>query len=179
MARQNYNFIDEIGNQYTYLTVLERGTNTKYGGVQWRCRCTCGTIKLVRGQHLRGGKITSCGCRSREIRTHWARDRVTNGNINWRPRPDGYVRGTAKYHPLGNGAMVYQHWHNFWLYHNRADWVVEVRKSGATLHHKNGIRDDNRPENLELRMPGQHPQGWSVEAMIEVLEGMGNRIEAP
>lgn len=41
--------------------------------------------------------------------------------------------------------------------------------SGETVHHGPGGRADNRPENLELRAPGKHKQGWSIKEMKNYL----------
>jgi len=41
---------------------------------------------------------------------------------------------------------------------------------GETVHHGVGGRADNRPENLELRAPGKHAKGWSIQEMKRYLE---------
>lgn len=61
--------IDEIGNTYGYLTVLERAPNSKEGRAMWKCRCKCGNELVVLGKHLRSGNTKSCGCYQRERAT--------------------------------------------------------------------------------------------------------------
>ena len=56
---------DLTGQRFGSLTVIERAEN-RNGRPYWLCKCDCGTIKEVRGQHLRYGKIVSCGCVGRE-----------------------------------------------------------------------------------------------------------------
>lgn len=66
--------IDETGNVYGYLTVIDLNTDLKYKNTQdkklrafWNCQCKCGNIYVAQGKLLREGKITSCGCRSQSL----------------------------------------------------------------------------------------------------------------
>ncbi len=57
------NAIDETGNVYGMLRVVERALNSASGLVRWRCVCDCGRERVVRAAHLRGPRsATSCGC---------------------------------------------------------------------------------------------------------------------
>lgn len=57
--------IDETGNTYGYLTVIERAKeNSK--DVKWLCKCKCGNEVIVRGSSLRNGNTKSCGCLQKE-----------------------------------------------------------------------------------------------------------------
>lgn len=59
---------DDLTNQrFGRLTVLgDVRKRTKNGKVLWHCLCECGTVTFVRGDHLKNGKITSCGCLNEE-----------------------------------------------------------------------------------------------------------------
>lgn len=56
-------FIDETGNIYGSLTVIERCFEPKG---YWKCRCTCGQIDYIPGTKLRNGQIVACAdCRKK------------------------------------------------------------------------------------------------------------------
>lgn len=55
--------INEIGNKYGKLTVVERYFADKtHRGAEWICRCECGKEIVVRGYDLRKHHTVSCGC---------------------------------------------------------------------------------------------------------------------
>lgn len=53
--------INLVGQKFEHLTVLKRDTTKKEEKAYWICKCDCGNIASVRGDHLRDGSITSCG----------------------------------------------------------------------------------------------------------------------
>ena len=61
-------FIDLTGQRFGRLVVIERVENAKDKHPQWLCKCDCGTIKVIKGKHLRNGDIVSCGCYAKEQR---------------------------------------------------------------------------------------------------------------
>lgn len=64
---------------------------------------------------------------------------------------DGYVRAWApNHHRADNNGRVYEH-----ILVAEAAFGVAVTRD-VHVHHINGVRDDNRPENLEVLAPGDH-----------------------
>lgn len=57
--------IDLTGQTFGKLKVLKKAEN-KSGKAYWTCQCECGTIKDIRGSHLRSGSIISCGCQGKK-----------------------------------------------------------------------------------------------------------------
>lgn len=60
----NGTFVDEVGNRYGKLVVLEKDEElsiTKHRA-HWLCKCDCGNFKIVSSKCLRDGKTKSCGC---------------------------------------------------------------------------------------------------------------------
>jgi len=61
------NLIDITGNKYGRLSVLGRGLNRGDKRTWWKCVCDCGTEVEVRGNYLKNGRTTSCGCYQKEF----------------------------------------------------------------------------------------------------------------
>ena len=57
----NKPYIDLSGKRFGRWTAIEY-----VGRSKWRCKCDCGTIKVVQGRHLKSGASKSCGCYEHE-----------------------------------------------------------------------------------------------------------------
>lgn len=55
-----------IGKKFGSWTVLEEAPkNTRYKNATcafWKCKCDCGYVNIVAGNHLKSGDSKSCGC---------------------------------------------------------------------------------------------------------------------
>lgn len=105
---------DLAGKKFGYWTVIEREENSKCGKVRWRCRCECGSERIIVAQSLKSGNSKSCGCHKNDYnRIHggkgtrlyecWRQMRYRCENPNNQAYPD-YG---------GRGISVCPEWHDF------------------------------------------------------------------
>jgi len=148
---------DLTGMRFGRWTVTARGPLGSSGrSALWSCRCDCGKEKLLQSKDLRRGHTTSCGCYRDSLkgpRSHsWKGGRYHSG---------GYAYVKSPHHPnaIGNGYV--------------AEHILVMSEAlgrplvdDETVHHRNGIKDDNRKENLELRI-SHHGPGQRAEDMVE------------
>ena len=95
---------------------------------------------------------------------HWQRDRkgqdMTAPIITLGPRGEGYI-DKAGYRIISvNGVKIPEHRHVM------QEHLGRELMSHESVHHKNGVRNDNRLENLELWSKAQ-PYGQRVSDKIE------------
>jgi len=88
----NKHAIDEIGNKYGSLVVIERAENhiTPDGTTraQWLCKCSCGNENIITGTNLRKGYTKSCG----------------RGSCHFRSLPFGEASFNALFRSYKDGA---------------------------------------------------------------------------
>lgn len=57
--------IDLTGQRFGHWDVLGMSSQRSGRAPMWDCRCDCGTERAVRGDNLRYGRSTGCGCSQR------------------------------------------------------------------------------------------------------------------
>jgi hypothetical protein len=140
------------GRIFRHLTVVEKATKNKYGQRPWLCKCKCGKIVSVFANALLTNRQSSCGCKSNKpVGTKY---KHSSGYVSVKVAKDFEGKGKT------NKNWMFEH-----------VYVME-QKLGRKLHnhenvhHKNGIKDDNRESNLELWTKRQ-PTGKRVEDMFQ------------
>lgn len=141
-----------IGQKFGRLTVIDRHIDEK-SNTRWLCLCECGKTTVAVSGNLQRGKHKSCGC--------W-RAGPTNYKHKDRTYSNGYALILQPNHPRANKHTGRVREHIVIM----EEILDRSLMSHEEVHHKNGIRDDNRPENLELWTKSQ-PAGTRVEDKIE------------
>ena len=100
--------IDESGNVYNRLTVLEYAGNTRAGDSIWLCRCECGTLTKVARGELRKGSTKSCGC----LRARSDGKCTSTEYITWKEmKRRCYNPKNSQYHLYGGrGITICERW---------------------------------------------------------------------
>lgn len=89
---------DLINQHFGRLTVLgDVGKRTCRGRVLWHCLCECGTVTFVRGDHLKNGSITSCGCLNEEKKQERYKDLTDTETDNFKIVDRAYSKNQRVY----------------------------------------------------------------------------------
>jgi len=152
--------IDLKGKVFGRWIVIERANTYPGGQVCWLCRCECGSERVVSGNNLRRGISKSCGCYRQELGSNHFGEKHNNWKGGRRRQKNGYIMLSSPKYP---GATF----PNKTLEHTviMARHLGRLLRSDESVHHLNGIKDDNRIENLELWVKSQ-PTGCRVVDII-------------
>ena len=134
---------DETGNIYGRLTVLAYSHTDRHGYAAWICKCDCGREVIVCGHELRNNETKSCGCLQRETMSAMAGESSPTWRGGKKKNHYGYMLAKADNHPRSD-AKGYVLEHIFVAEQALGEYLPE----GSIIHHINGIKDDNRLENL-------------------------------
>lgn len=153
------NLKDLTGQQFGRLKIIRRDTERKANCAYWICECVCNKIKSIISFSLTSGLTKSCGCLQREICANRTGDKAWH----WRGgkgKLGGYITIHSPEHPNATlSKKVFEH--RLVMEQTLGRYLTKEE----IVHHRNGIKTDNRIENLEL-WHTPHPCGQRVEDKV-------------
>ena len=92
--------LDLKGLSFGCWHVIKEEGRTKYKGIKWLCKCSCGTERVVSGGDLTLGNSQSCGCSAKKYTTSWAKrhpEKANEYSYVWRIKNrDKYLKRVRK-----------------------------------------------------------------------------------
>ena len=156
---------DLVGERFGKLLVTGIGSTVTRSGRRYPCfvcKCDCDEICEVSRGNLVAGHTRSCGCLQDTYRKEGQNGangpRWKGGRVHH--KKSGYVYLHKPAHPHAN-KMGYVAEHRIIM----EECMKRYLRPEETVHHKNGIKGDNRPDNLELRI-GNHGKHQSVADLV-------------
>lgn len=149
-----------IGATYGRYTIIDYAEPSAHGTSHVLCQCECGNVRRVGIHPLKKGLSQSCGCWNQdrlakqrgESHPNWSGGRITNNR--------GYVLLKKTGHPNAYpDGYVLEH------VYVMSEFLGRPLREGESVHHRNGLKNDNRLINLELWRQHQ-PYGQRIEDLV-------------
>ena len=119
--------LDITGKRFGRLTVLNREGSNLEGRAMWKCKCDCGSEKIILGKSLRVGLTKSCGCIVNELRNERTRNKYKGTKLHnsWRAMKGRCMdKNNERYSNYGGrGIVVCDEWRN--SFENFRKWALE------------------------------------------------------
>ena len=141
---------------------------------RWRKHGNSQTVLTMGGRQVADGPCSVDGC-EREVKSRYLCGAHYMRFMRHGDPGDAHIKG-SDFRWVGTNGYVYRmepDHANAGVNGSMAEHTLVMSqmlgrplRSGETVHHKNGIRDDNRPDNLEL-WASRHPRGQRVEDLLE------------
>lgn len=125
----------------------------------WHVTCECGTTDTRPTRALRSNRSLSCGCLKRDL----CRAATGKNAKNWKGGYRYVAKGAGGYVQMMNPETRKRTYEHVYVMERHLGRELFTHES---VHHKNGIRTDNRLENLELWSSSQ-PSGQRLVDKIE------------